>query len=357
MIYSVKYSLKELIATFLVVFSTVTYADTPCYPVDIHIIGASYGEVVLGNKKLSGFAAGSPAVMTCGDVPDRVETRLFLSDRDPVVRTVDLKPKMPKGFLTNRARRIVFYVSEEASKVAFRVRLSDVTTKELEQTESDSEALQRHWDEQLWLGIKSQSSKQVKNALLKGANTKQPWMGYTKGTDYKSVKYTVFKAALSTRNIEMLDLILSAGVSFPDFEIMTALWQRPVLTEEEGRKLFSVMRESEFVGGELARVLLEHGANPNYGRTLKFKWHTKDAAFQWKYSNIDRPYDRLLYIAANEGDIELLNLLVEFGAETEFYLPAKREPPGWWDEGELFLDWIERKADPSVKDVLLGTYK
>ena len=349
--------------------------------ISLHTFAACYGVriwppektgesavVKFNGASIGGIVLEQPPTKVCKPIPETVEVKYTKRQKDSLNYTGWLEAKqpiyvrrnMPKGFLKNPARLIEFQVHEDgAVSVLFRMKLSEITTKFISHEETEAEKQKRLNDEMLWLGIINNNAKSVKAALENGATTEQPWMERVRTSHY--TEYTTFYASMRSKNPEIVRLLMKAKVKYFEDERNTILWFKfsDPLKEKDSSKVQALLfQPPEYVGSDLARVLLENGANPNYGLRIPFAWNKvkwRDRPGMPEYADLkDPPYDRLIYLAVKNDDIELVRLLLEHGAETHYRLPANREPPDWWKEGEWFLDWAKREASPEVKAVLFS---
>lgn len=316
---------------------------------------------------ITGHTISQFPVKMCKKIPETVEIQYFNYQRN---NGEDLGPlyakqpiyvhrNMPKKFLKNQARLIEFQIKDDGTVlVLFRMKLSEVTTKFITHDETNSEKLQRQYDEMLWLGIEANKPQLVKKALENNATVEQPWMKDVSSSHYP--EYVTFYAAMRSKNPEIVDLLMKAKVNYFEDERNTALFFRfedPSKEKDHAKAQAILFKKPEYVGLNLARVLLKNGANPNYGRTIPFDWN----GVKWqeipgmpKGADLKpRPYDHLVFLAVKNNDIELVKLLLNAGVNLHYRLPADREPPKWWEEGEWFLDWAKREASAEIKDLLL----
>ncbi len=257
-----------------------------------------------------------------------------------------VKSKIPSGFWKSQVRKIIFDVNEKGQgSVKFLMRLSEITIKEIETTESDSDKHQRLLDEQLWTGILKNDENAVKNALSNGANTYQPWMSPSYGSVQPlGLPNPILEHLLLSGSPRVVELLLMNNLTYPDFE--------------RGSMLFSLLTlgDWKYVGNDIAEVMLNHGANPNFGIVIsdemkQINWNQPGMPKDAKY--LDRPYDRLIFIAAKKNNIPLTKSLLKHNVELKFHLAKSRLPPEWWEEGEFFLDWVKREATQEIKDLIL----
>ena len=336
-------------------------ACAPCYMVKMKVPAGSGVTAAIVDYQDVSIRDMVPHQAVCEAVPETVRIRYFTDHtgqhqfaKEPIY----VKKYMPKGFLDNPMRMIKFTVDQNgATQVLFQMQLSDITTKFVAHTETEAEKKQRLADERLWISIAKKELNGVHQALDEGAVTTQPWMheAYWHLSD-QATQYVIYEAAMNSRHPDILDAVLKAGAKRFDETHITNLWfpfaHSP--SQADGSS-------HTYVGNDLAEVLLRHGANPNAGLKLRFPWNTTD----WrsrpdmpKYADLEPPpVDRLLYLATKENNAGLVRLLLQNGAETKFRLPASREPPTWWRDGEWFLDWVRREASEPIQQLLLQPSK
>ena len=331
------------------VMSVVT-ACTPCYRLQIRGLktAQTHGAWVYVHYAGIDFRrqSGSPDTFkVCKPIPDSVALQFTINNVTKDGVFIDAKPitnirsRIPKGFYQNPARAVVFDVDDTGeSKLSFRMKLSDITTKELDHPETPAEVQQRLKDERLWVAIQQNNARAAEQALEDGASLIQPWLGNFSVRPTGDDRYLSL-IVMRDGGTELVDVMLSHGMT---------LRERPDYSSAFIQAQYGVMKRLEMI-----RIMLKHVANPNYGLAIPVPPGTVNQ-YLGGDGKKERLYDRLIYIAAVSNNIELVKLLLEYGAEVHYRLPKGRFPPDWYDEGEWFLDWAKREASPEVKAVLFA---
>ena len=165
---------------FFAVFSLQACATSKCYNVWVRepILSIKpyksgyYTKVTFDGHEYFSPRSITPAPVICTSPPDYVEIEYY-KDRQsktlgkPPIKlpTLAVKSKIPDGFWQSPVRKIIFDVNEKGNgSVKFLMKLSEITTKEIEHTETKTEKQQRIIDEKLWLGISQNDEKKVENS-------------------------------------------------------------------------------------------------------------------------------------------------------------------------------------------------
>jgi hypothetical protein len=295
-----------------------------CYPLRIETDGRKEHPNDLtikyaGKKTTWGAAQRVPDFYNCGpDFPESVTLEWANEHGEQFSKVLPVRQNVPPEFrvVGNRTSRLIFRVTkDDEPQVLFRTKLSEISTKELAHPETSGERAQRLSDEELWQAIQAGDVHRVSAALADGASAIQPWMSDPpyKGATLRAAFGSVRRGA----PVAIIDTLLTREPTLlrtRDFLNDSGLWGM-------GDDLPRI---------EIARIQLKHGANPNF-----------------KAAGREFVKERIVFLAAEKNDIELVRLLLQYGVELDFTLA----------DGTPFRDWVAQSASADIRALLRRTRK
>lgn len=274
----------------------------------------------------------------CKPLPEEIRVKYSFSERLGKWAVVPVKKKAPDNFYMSEIRGVRVVVdSREEPYVEFFMQLSKLTKKWITHTETSLEKRQRELDEALWSVLDRDMTLQpnqeaLKQLLLQGARTIQPWMN----ADWNNpMPESVMIKALKTNNSEAIDLILKFGGY--------AMWLYEDIGSSQLNQLILAKRY------DLLDIFLRNGVNPNFQDKVGVNQKYGDSKYRFgAQEQFDTFYtERPLVIAVMHKDVNAVKVLLKYGADLNFTLD-KNGP-----FGELTFDtFLRQYVSPQLQQIV-----
>ncbi|WP_163937454.1 ankyrin repeat domain-containing protein [Paraferrimonas sp. SM1919] len=319
--------IKNLVKVVLLLFITsCTFSKSSpasCFPVEVLKKGRKNWKdyplginVKIGSKQYVDGAYQGYRQKYCGELPSRISVRWSTTQDTFKGKFLDFSAVVPKNFRSNPSRKLLVTVDgNDQVRVMFKVKLSELTTKYLEQPLTEAQREQQQIDEQLWKAVEVKNINNIRKLISQGANVNQPWMGLR----YRMAP-TMSRHVLTTQNAEIIDAFLSNGMKLSDHPFHSYLFW-PILYNDMA----------------MLKVFLKHGFSPDHLYSEQTEYGNFSSKGPKKFE------DRVLYYAVSKGNVEAVRLLLEYGASTDFIT----------HEGVKFVTWAKGNAKDEIVSLLI----